>query len=419
MKFGTFCSGIGAPEQSWTQLGWEPQFVSEIEPFPCAVLAHHHPSAMNLGDMTKITDEQISRFNVDVICAGTPCQSFSIAGLRKGMDDANGQLAIRYVELLGALRPARMVWENVPGVLSSWSDETTRRPSERSIGLIAAAEETRRILSDGGYDVGTKICSEDFEEADQTNDFDQFTAALVQRGYSLAWGILDAQFFNVAQRRERVFVVGSLGNWTDSAAIFFDRESLCGNPAPSREAGKKASRILRAGIDRRGEFDPDYGLAPTLPSRSRGGGGLGTDFDCDGGLIPSVVDTLSDGSAEPSSDQQGDGVNDSLSEVRPFAFQTRIGRNGRGQPKETVDALTSCGGTHADSKPHVVTPSMAVRRLTPLECERLQGFPDGHTAINFRGKPAADTPRYRAIGNSMAVPVLTWIGKRIMQMDGR
>ena len=348
MKFGTFCSGIGAPECAWVPLGFQPQFVSEIEPFPCAVLAHHHPDVPNLGDMTKITDEQISRFNVDVVCAGTPCQSFSVAGLRKGMADPRGNLALVFLRLVDRLRPRWLVWENVPGVLSS----------------------------SGGRDFGT------------------FLGGLAELGYGWAYRTLDAQYAGVPQRRRRVFVVGYLGDWRRAAAVLFERHGLSGNPPPSRKARSRVAATITRGTDSSGK---DYETETLIPVT--------------GGFFSSeVAHSLRADGFDASEDGTGRGT-----PLVPIAFDTTqvTSKENRSNPKAGDPCRTLSQQSHP---PSIATPS-AVRRLTPLECERLQGFPEGHTAIQFRGKPAADSPRYRAIGNSMAVPVMAWIGKRILEVE--
>ena len=216
MRFLSVCSGIEAASVAWNPLGWEAVAFSEIEPFPCAVLAHHYPSVPNWGDMTKF--QEWPDADVDLLCGGTPCQSFSVAGLRKGLADPRGNLMLTFGAIAAKYRPRWLVWENVPGVLSS----------------------------NGGRDFGA------------------FLGMLGQLGYGFAYRVLDAQYFGVPQRRRRVFVVGCLGDWRRAAAVLFERHSMSGDSAPSRESGK---------------------VAPTIPSRSLGGGGLGTDFDCDGGLI--------------------------------------------------------------------------------------------------------------------------------------
>jgi DNA (cytosine-5)-methyltransferase 1 len=214
--YGTVCSGIGAPEYAFRKRNWRCAFMSEIDAFPRAVLTHHYAHVPLHGDFTTIQAGDYEP--IDLLVGGTPCQSFSVAGLRKGLADHRGNLALEYILLADRLRPRWLVWENVPGVLSS----------------------------NGGRDFGAIL------------------GGMVELGYGFAYRVLDAQFFGVAQRRRRVFVVGHLGDWRRAAAVLFERHSLQGHPAPRREAGKSA---------------------PTLPSRSSAGGGLGTDFDCDGGLI--------------------------------------------------------------------------------------------------------------------------------------
>ena len=216
MIYGSVCSGIEAATVAWHTLGWKPAFFSEIEAFPRSVLAHHYPETPLHGDFTTIGADDYGP--IDLLVGGTPCQSFSIAGLRGGLDDDRGNLALEFLRLADRTRPRWLVWENVPGVLSS----------------------------NGGRDFGAIL------------------GGMVELGYGFAYRVLDAQFFGVPQRRRRVFVVGCLGNWQRAAAVLFERHSLSGHPAPRRKAGE---------------------VAPTIPSRSTGGGGLGTDFDCDGGLI--------------------------------------------------------------------------------------------------------------------------------------
>ena len=230
MRYGSVCSGIEAASVAWEPLGWRPSFFSEIEPFPRAVLAHWWPGVPCHGDFTTIREGEYDP--IDVLVGGTPCQSFSVAGLRGGMADDRGNLALQFLALAGRLRPRWVVWENVPGVLSS----------------------------------------------NEGRDFGSFVGGLGELGYGWAYRTLDAQFFGLAQRRKRVFVVGYLGDWRRAAAVLFERASLRGDPPPRREAGQRA---------------------PTIPSRSTAGGGLGTDFDLDGGLDQAaacdVADTLTVG----------------------------------------------------------------------------------------------------------------------------
>ena len=372
MNFLSVCSGIEAASAAWHPLGWKACAFSEIEKFPSAVLSHHYPDTPNYGDMTNYKDWPDATF--DVLVGGTPCQSFSIAGLRQGLADPRGNLMLVYLGLLDRFRPEWMVWENVPGVLSS----------------------------NGGRDFGT------------------FLGGLGQLGYGFAYRVLDAQYFGLAQRRKRVFVVGCLGDWRRAAAVLFEPHSLSWNPAPRREAGK--------------------GVAPTLAARTKGGGGLGTDFDCDGGLIAFGGNNTS-GPIDVATAQTahgGSGRFDFESEtfvahaLRGEGFDASEDGTGGGTPLVPIcfsakdhgaDAMTDLSptlraGGHNSSHANAgvmpaITQGWRVRRLTPRECERLQGFPDDYTAIPYRGKPAADGPRYKALGNSMAVPVMRWIGERI------
>ncbi|MCA8018115.1 DNA cytosine methyltransferase [Burkholderia metallica] len=353
LRFGSVCSGIEAASCAWHPLGWQTEFVSEIEPFPCAVLAHHYPTVPNLGDMTKYKEWPDAA--IDLLVGGTPCQSFSVAGLRKGLADPRGNLMLTYLAIAERYAPRWLVWENVPGVLSS----------------------------NEGRDFGTLL------------------GGLAELGYGFAYRVLDAQFFGVAQRRRRVFVVGHLGDWRRAAAVLFERESLLGHPAPSREARQ--------------------GIAPTLSARTKGGGGLGTDFDCDGGLIPQIARALT------TSNQRIDAETETLlvaHSLRGEGLDASEDGTGRGTPIVPVRSI--CMGsdpinayelaqpiTRRNGDPGTIAIGSAVRRLTPRECERLQGFPDDYTLIDVRGKPAADGPRYKVLGNSMAVPVMRWIGKRI------
>ena len=193
MRYLSVCSGIEAATVAWHSLGWTPVAFSEIEPFPCSLLAHHYPDVPNWGDMTLF--QRWPHADIDVLVGGTPCQSFSVAGLRKGLDDPRGNLMLTYLAIAAKYRPEWMVWENVPGVL----------------------------FSNGG------------------RDFASLLRGLDELGYGWAYRVLDAQYFGVAQRRRRVFVVGHLGDWHRAAAVLFERHSLSGHPAPSREKGEGAA----------------------------------------------------------------------------------------------------------------------------------------------------------------------------------
>jgi DNA (cytosine-5)-methyltransferase 1 len=285
---------------------------------------------------------------------------------------------LTYLAIAERYAPRWLVWENVPGVLSS----------------------------NGGRDFGTLL------------------GGLAELGYGFAYRVLDAQFFGVAQRRRRVFVVGYLGDWRRAAAVLFERESMLGHPAPRRETGK--------------------GIAPTLSARTKSGGGLGTDFDCDGGLVAHSLrgegfDASEDGTgrgtplvpvpfdttqitsaANRSNPKHGDPCHPLAAEghLPAIAFECKSDVHSVFLGSDPIHARElAMPQTRRNGDPGVVQYDAAVRRLTPTECERLQGFPDGYTSVPVRGKPAADGPRYKALGNSMAVPVMAYIGQRIELVD--
>jgi DNA (cytosine-5)-methyltransferase 1 len=533
MRYLSVCSGVEAATVAWHPLGWEAVGYSEIEKFPSEVLAHHYPNTPNFGDMTKYK-EWNTNGTVELLVGGTPCQSFSVAGLRKGLEDPRGNLALVYCGILDKFRPKWFVWENVPGVLSS----------------------------NGGRDFGS------------------FLGAVAELGYGFAYRVLDAQYFGVPQRRRRVFVVGCLGDWLSPAKVLFERESLCRNTPPSRQKREEApafspssfgnysegvGTLRRDGGDLGGGSETlvttnrlvafgeysDDGTASTLkardykdhtdlivyethPADSRvkemgevcqtvtsrwgtGGGNVplvqsiaiqdvsGRDKKQNGrgwndevmytldaaatqGVAYSIGFTQCDAGRDAGNDVSptlrsgGDGgypnhsvaysiredaqannfsatpleVTPALQALRPsvqshhaqtfiaHAFKVRGGCEGGGkgylgsdekaftlsvtqdqQIAFNVNARpdemkfeTDLSGTLTRSQSAGVMQNMAVRRLTPTECERLQGFPDNYTNIPWRGKPdSPDAPRYKAMGNSMAVPVMAWIGKRIQKVE--
>jgi DNA (cytosine-5)-methyltransferase 1 len=535
VRYLSVCSGIEAVSVAWQPLGWRPAMFAEIDPFCCWLLRARYrasrPASMpdprdapdrkeagrraaairnivalpadgdvvNAGDFTHLGADDVGA--IDLLAGGTPCQSFSVAGNRAGLDDPRGNLTIKFARLAGRLRPVWLVWENVPGVLSI----------------------------DGGRTFGA------------------FLGMLVELGYGIAWRILDAQYFGVPQRRRRVFVVGHLGDWRAAAAVLLERSSLSGYPPPRREARKDVAPTLSARAHGGGgpgtDFDVDGGLiAGTMKSNSGGGGwsnsanhaaaGYITPVASTGGLSHClnaggmgrqdfesetlIAHTLSADGFDASEDGTGRGV-----PMVPVAIvNARAQSNGNGFSDDGADMLESggtravafaqngcdevrlCGGngqvagalaaqpgmkqqsclafsakdhgndageiaptlrgmghdgSHANgggqlavavrlhgsdgttsaasftdtssslcsrapggienSATTAAMHGMAVRRLTPRECERLQGFPDDYTLVEYRGRLAADGPRYKALGNSMAVPVMRWIGQRIAAVD--
>ncbi len=411
MRYGSVCSGIEAATVVWKPLGWEAAWFSEIEKFPCAVLNHHYPDTPNLGDITTITEADIEEHGpITVLVGGTPCQSFSVAGLRKGLADPRGNLALRFLQLAGATRARWVCWENVPGVLSS----------------------------DGGGDFGT------------------FLGALAELGYGWAYRVLDAQWFGVAQRRRRVFVVGCTGDWRRAAAVLFERESLRRNPPPSREAGAGVARPIAHGStpDHYDESQQTYVIPIHDPKSkdwsAREGAGIGEPgdpmFTLQGRPREAIAfDTTQVTSPDNySNPKPGDACHPLASGQHPpaIAFNDDQSEQTRsmGEAEEQTPTLRAGGSVavaftnrgiateqfaetlRSESHgaiPMVASVAMAVRRLTPVECARLQGFPDDYLSqVTYRGKcPPADGPMYKALGNSMAVPVMRWIGERIQAVE--
>jgi DNA (cytosine-5)-methyltransferase 1 len=415
MNYLSVCSGIEAATVAWHHMGWKPVGFSEIEKFPSQVLAHHYPQVTNFGDMTKYKEWKLDD-SVGLLVGGTPCQSFSVAGLRKGLDDPRGNLALTYVGILDKFRPKWCIWENVPGVLSSGKGR----------------------------------------------DFGAFLGALGELGYGWAYRVLDAQNFGVAQRRKRVFVVGCVGGWESAAKILFESESLSGNIEKSKRTKQKTSRGFIPSIanalqttcndySRADGFnmiaysfdDHREGLRIYEESTSTLCAAAGTG----GGNVPLTMAIQENLIGRDAGGPQGIGVSDSntmytltKTDVHAVAFTTEqtpkfnneqaltltqsehkhnqcvmqpvvwdttnitSPQNGS-NPKPNDPCHTLAKGQH----PPLLT-GMAVRRLTEVECERLQGFPDDYTNIKENCPSGA---RYKALGNSMAVPVMRWIGERI------
>jgi len=498
MRYLSVCSGIEAATCAWHHIGWKPEAFSEIEPFPSAVLAHHYPDTPNLGDMTKYKEWNLGA--IDLLVGGTPCQSFSVAGLRKGLADPRGNLALVYLGIADLFKPKWIVWENVPGVLSS----------------------------NGGRDFGS------------------FLGALAELGYGFAYRVLDAQYFGVAQRRRRVFVVGYLGDWRPAAAVLFESSSLSGNPKPSREKGERVAPTVVQGPpfsrtgnqrveceaivaqpihyrkSRRAQTTEDYetwvedettntlncfdlgdvrtveavvqpvgftrcdhgGDAQRMPDKNNFGAVLqpipldsmafGRDGDKDtryglgvgepgqpsftltkaqshavaqpiafhatqdpisGSVAPALGSNMYAGVAQPISIQgnligreaggpQGVGASDegvmytlTKADVHGVAQPMCFQQNTRDEVRYISGDGQIAGALAAEAgmkQQNYIQHTMVVRRLTPVECERLQGFLDNYTNIK---KNCPDGPRYKALGNSMAVPVMRWIGERINQKD--
>lgn len=435
MLFGSVCSGIEAASVAWNPLGWRAAWLAEIEPFPSAVLAHHYPDVPNLGDMTTISSRVLTGevSAPDVFCGGTPCQAFSVAGLRQSLDDARGNLTLKFVEIADAIDHVRagrgedeciVFWENVPGVLST---------KDNAFGCFLAglAGEDGPLEPPGGKWANA--------------------GAVYGPKRAVAWRVLDAQYFGVAQRRRRVFVVASARKGFDPAQVLFEFDGVRRDTAPSREAregsaartarsvalrGRDGGATAELGDDLAGCLrasggggDKAHALAPTLNcnheasyvARSLRGEGFDTSEDGTGRGTPLVpvhrdlAPTLTSnyGKQPDSSDTSAGPM------LVPVAFAIQAGAL-RTNPNSGPDGI----GVQADhaytlearAEVQAVQSAMQVRRLTPTECEKLQGFEPGYTAIPWRGKPAdqcPDGPRYKALGNSWAVPNVRWIGQRI------
>lgn len=413
MRYGSVCSGIEAASKAWEPLGWKPAWFSEIEPFPSAVLAHHWPEVTNLGDMTKIADAVRDGYveAPDALVGGTPCQAFSIAGLREGLSDDRGQLTLSYVELANAIDAKRrergepeaiIVWENVPGVLSS---------KDNAFGCFLAglAGESSELQPAGG----------------------KWTHAGCVSGPErvITWRVLDAQFFGVAQRRRRVFVVASARKGFDPAAVLFELDSVRRDSAPRRETQKAVAALTARGV---GTCGADDNQAQAGHLIAFGGGntaghidvatactahGIRLDFDTETFAVHGTQDPDSNRELAHTLGRNNGQENAIVTEPFTLAIRGRSeGSTVEVRNDGTANALLTPNGGRAGMGVGAIGWGMQVRRLTPIECERLQGFPDNHTLIGWRGKDAdecPDGPRYKAIGNSMAVPVMRWIGERI------
>ena len=501
MKYLSVCSGIEAASVAWHPLGWKPVGFSEIDAFASAVLAHRFPGVPNYGDITDFRNWPIQSGDIDLLVGGTPCQSFSVAGLRRGLADPRGNIMLTYLALVEYLRPRWIVWENVPGVLSSGR----------------------------GRDFGTLLGS------------------LGQLGYGFAYRVLDAQWCRtqrhkraVPQRRRRVFVVGCLGDTASAAAVLFERESVQRNPSSRGTAGKNIAGTIAArfGISRNNieecvtvhtPFDlqsfSEYGngdVASTCKSRDhkdstdvvvidRAAFNQGVNASYDPHIaITDVMDPLvargphavayetattvtafaqncreevrdlnnvagalaaNEGShqrtllaytkakrAQSATDdeswvegvvaptQNAFDVGDTRATTAVVSQPMRVDlfngtmtgdihvplrtAGGHGAPSVLVaPTLTATNDSSRSPQSSEVTQQVAavvaatggmtVRRLTPRECERLQGFPDDWTLVPWRKGMATDGNRYKAIGNSMAVNCMEWIGERIAAVEAR
>lgn len=444
MRFGSVCSGIEAASVAFGPLGWEAAWFSEIEPFPCGVLAHHFPGVPNLGDMNALPEMILSGAAEapDMLCGGTPCQAFSFAGKRQSLDDERGNLSLTFCEVADAIDAVRnkhgrdavvVFWENVPGVLST-KDNAFGCFLGRLVGADTPLSPGAGRWPSAGVVAGPKR--------------------------KAAWRVLDAQHFGVPQRRRRVFVIASSREGFDPSEVLFERKDVCGNPAPRRTAGQGSSSYAESSF---GAFRESDGLSGT-PKASGGvlGGGSETVI-----VEPSVYDMTHANDVVRESKEvptlqarMGTGGNQIPlvldRHIEPKVMSVSENQRGEVVLSDRMRSLTSPGGKPGQGNPVVLEPKSPcyclndhggrrigvgrdlastlraethgheqaalsgarVRRLTPVECERLQGFPDNWTRIPWRGKAevnCTDAPRYKAIGNSWAVPCVRWIGERIKE----
>lgn len=424
MRYLSVCSGIEAATMAWHPLGWEPLAFSEIEPFPSAVLAHHYPHVPNLGDMTRFAEWPDAA--IDLLVGGTPCQSFSIAGLRGGLRDPRGQLALAYAGIAQRYRPRWIVWENVPGVLSSH----------------------------GGRDFGT------------------FLGALAFLGYGFAWRVLDAQYVRtrrfgraVPQTRRRVFVVGHLGDWRPAASVLFDGQSLSGHPPPRRGTRGEDTGGSRPGaagggglvVMAHGQANAEitHDFSPTLTCNHEAPVvAFAQNGDAELSLVQGdgqVVGALTGGGGKPGQGYPAIAI-DTYNQSITGAVSHTVRASGQGDSipaivfnarQDPIPYGDVSGPLDTDGGTIGVTHPKTIRRLTPRECERLQGFPDDFTLIPWVRKApglkaddmvyraaarpdldedalrrlSPDSARYAALGNSMAVNVMEWLGERIAMVE--
>jgi DNA (cytosine-5)-methyltransferase 1 len=395
MNYLSVCSGIEAATVAWHHMGWNPIGFSEIEKFPSQLLQHHYPHVTNYGDMTKFKEWKLND-TVGLLVGGTPCQSFSVAGLRKGLEDPRGNLMLTYLGIADKFKPKWLLWENVPGVLSS----------------------------NGG------------------EDFACLLKGMAELGYGFAYRVFDAQHFGVPQRRKRVFVVGCLGDWRSAAKVLFESESLCGDITPSRGEKQKVTNVIAPSVanclqttcndySKADGFNMITHVYETHPADSRVKEmgdvcqTVTSRWGTGGGNVPIALAENTIG-RQPQNGGNGNGFTEGgpmytlnasgvhgvacNTEIKPTVWDTTnitSPQNGS-NPKPNYPCHTLAKGQHAP-----LLTGMAVRRLTPKECERLQGFPDDYTNT----PTSSDSTRYKSLGNSMAVPVMKWIGERINKQE--
>ena len=418
MRYGSLCSGIEAASVAWEPLGWQPAWFAEIEPFPCAVLNHHWPHVPNHGDMTQLVGKILngSVEAPDVLVGGTPCQAFSVAGLRGSLDDERGNLTLVLIRILDAIDfirarngqpPCILVWENVPGVLNT---------KDNAFGCFLGGL--------AGENLPLEPAGKKWTNA----------GAVLGPTREIAWRVLDAQFFGVPQRR-RIFAVAS-ARAIRPAEILFERQDQAWHPAAGSEAGQDPAAFVESSF---GAYKQSTVCGTVRASGGAVQGGSETLLACRMRGFGDYVQDNTAGTVKARDHKDATdlivvhGRQDPCTSDKAFTLDCQHSGNTNVVciNGSTINKAPTGGGnglgvsdtgiayTLTTTDRHAVSDGLQVRRLMPVECERLQGFPGGHTQIPWRGKSAADCPdslRYKAIGNSMAVPVMRWIGQRIRQL---
>jgi DNA (cytosine-5)-methyltransferase 1 len=375
LTFGSLCSGVEAASVAWNPLGWKASWFSEIDKFPSAVLNHHYPETENVGDMLKVPELILTKKieAPDIICGGTPCQSFSVAGLQQSLNDSRGNLTLTfcevansadYVRRLQGRKPTIILWENVPGVLKTKDNAFGCFIKELS-GAEEEMEQPTKGWSKSGIIVGPKR--------------------------TVCWRVLDAQYFGLAQRRKRVFVVASARDDIDIGKILFDFESMQRNAPPNREASNINSTTSEGNVNREVNSDRIFGIIGATAHSGFGGFTVSATEHVSPTLTASHANVIA---------------------TRNLYLWQRSGYTGAHVFKPDISPTLTVHGANQSM------PIVNLRYLTPIECERVQGFPDNYTKIPYNGKAldeCSDRLRYRALGNSWAVSVITWIGKRIKE----
>jgi len=442
MTLGSLFDGIAAFPLAATRHGITPVWASEIDPAPASISARHFPEMIQLGDITKIGGAAIEP--VDIITFGSPCQDLSIAGKRAGLEGERSGLFLEAIRIIkemrdatGGIKPRYCVWENVPGAFSSNKGDDFRTVVEQIIGIVPSRCRREGIPVPRPPGGGRWPVS----------------GAVMGDGYSLAWRTLDAKYWGVPQRRRRIFLVADFGGGR-AGEILFKPEGVHGRSAQGGETGEGTAAGFEGSPRKAGGTDyltgwdaqekrifSDRGVSPTLSGSDGGGGrnlagfvwpvcarfmaGQGAKA---GGMAygeevaPTLKAEASGTNQVPTvivlNDQGGERMGVEKSDVSPTLRAETHGHpplvaaftpSSFGGYAEGVGTLRADGGDLGGGSETLVRNAATVRKLTPTECERLQGLPDGWTAYGAGGKAISDSARYKALGNSVAVPCVEFI----------